>query len=286
MTSEQYVKAYLAQDAYLVVNKAFVQTLGLTETVLLSLLLDRHTYFSQTNQIDSGWFYCTNEYLQTTLHLGRKFVDGALKVLETAQLIETTRKGLPAKKYFRLSFDNIKNRMAENNQVCTESTNLYVPRVQESNNKDNNNKDIDNSSLCSELSESLLSPTITEKNNSSSTTPYSPPSKAKPKFDLGFIADEFREDYTAWLDYRKEINKPFKTQRSVELNYQSALRLSGNDPKIFKQIIEQSIANGWQGLFELKNINHNGTTSSNGSRSAATGERPEQKERNYNFYSF
>lgn len=151
------------------------------------------------------------------------------------------------------------------------------------NNIDNN---IDNSSLRSELSESLLSTTITEKNNSSSTTPYSPPSKAKPKFDLGFIADEFREDYTAWLDYRKEINKPFKTQRSVELNYQSALRLSGNDPKIFKQIIEQSIANGWQGLFELKNTNHNGTTSSNGSRSAATGERPEQKERNYNFYSF
>lgn len=148
---------------------------------------------------------------------------------------------------------------------------------------DNN---IDNSSLRSELSDSLLSTTTTEKNNSSSTTPYSPPSKAKPKFDLGFIADEFREDYTAWLDYRKEINKPFKTQRSVELNYQSALRLSGNDPKIFKQIIEQSIANGWQGLFELKNTNHNGTTSSNGSRSAATGERPEQKERNYNFYSF
>ncbi len=148
---------------------------------------------------------------------------------------------------------------------------------------DNN---IDNSSLRSELSESLLSTTITEKNNSSSTTPYSPPSKAKQRFDLSFVADEFREDYTEWLDYRRGINKPFKTQRSVELNYQSALRLSGNDPKVFKQIIEQSIANGWQGLFELKNTNHNGTTSSNGSRSAATGERPEQKERNYNFYSF
>lgn len=145
---------------------------------------------------------------------------------------------------------------------------------------------IDNSSLRSELSESLLSTTITEKNNNSSTTPYSPPSKAKPKFDLSFIADEFREDYTAWLDYRREIHKPFKTQRSMELNYQAALRLSGNDPKVFKQIIEQSIANGWQGLFELKNTNNNATTSSNGSRSAATGERPEQKERNYNFYSF
>lgn len=112
MTSEQYVKAYLAQDACLVVNKAFVQKLGLIETTLLSLLLDRYTFFSQQNQTDSGWFYCTNEYLQTTLNLGRKFVDNALKVLETAQLIETKRKGLPAKKYFHLSFDNIKDLMA------------------------------------------------------------------------------------------------------------------------------------------------------------------------------
>lgn len=123
MTSEQYVKAYLAQDAF-IVNKFLVQTLGLTETVLLSLLLDRHTYFSQTNQTDNGWFYCTGESLQKTLNLGRRPLDAALKNLEAAQLIETKRKGLPAKKYFRLSFDNIKNLMAEDNQVCTESTNL------------------------------------------------------------------------------------------------------------------------------------------------------------------
>ncbi len=193
MTSEQYVKAYLAQDSYLVVNKTFVQKIGLIETTLLSLLLDRHTYFSQQNQTDNGWFYCTNEYLQTTLNLGRKFVDGALKVLENAHLIETQRKGLPAKKYFRLSFDNIKNQMAEYNQVCTESANLYVPRVQESNNKDNNNKDIDNSSLRSELSENLLlSTTTTENNNSSSTTPYSPPSKAKPKKEFFHKTDSRR----------------------------------------------------------------------------------------------
>lgn len=204
MTSEQYVKAYLAQDAYLVVNKAFVQTLGLTETVLLSLLLDRHTYFSQTNQTDNGWFYCTNEYLQTTLHLGRKFVDGALKVLETAHLIETQRKGLPAKKYFRITFDNIKNLMAENNQVCTESANLYVPRVQESNNKDNN-KYIDNSSLRSELSESLLSTTTTEKNNNSLLPPIIPQAETEtqqPQTEKAEIItaselefDEFRKIY-------------------------------------------------------------------------------------------
>lgn len=286
MTSEQYVKAYLAQDAYLVVNKAFVQKLGLIETTLLSLLLDRHTFFSQQNQTDSGWFYCTNEYLQTTLNLGRKFVDNALKVLETAQLIETKRKGLPAKKYFHLSFDNIKDLMAEDNQVCTESTNLCVPRVQESNNKDIiTNKYIDNSSLRSELSESLLL-TPTQKNNNSSTTPYSPPSKAKRKFDLSFIADEFREDYMAWLDYRKKINKPFKIQRSLELNYKKALELSDNDPKVFKQIIEQSIANGWVGLFELK-TNSNGTTSSNNSRGTARAEQPEEKrEPDYNFFHF
>lgn len=143
------------------------------------------------------------------------------------------------------------------------------------------------SSLRSETSHSLIEPTTEKEDVSVTTIPYNPLSeKAKPKLDLSFIADEFREDYMAWLDYRKKINKPFKIQQSLELNYKKALESSNNDPKVFKQIIEQSIANGWVGLFELK-TNSNGTTSSNNSRGTARAEQPEEKrEPDYNFFHF
>lgn len=148
------------------------------------------------------------------------------------------------------------------------------------------NKD-DNSSLRSELSESLLL-TPTQKNNNSTTIPYNPLSeKAKPKLDLSFIADEFREDYMAWLDYRKKINKPFKIQRSLELNYKKALELSDNDPKVFKQIIEQSIANGWVGLFELKNNNSNGRNNNEKYQGEyPRDERDVERERDYTPFQF
>ena len=138
MTSEQYVKAYLSQDAYFTINKYFIKQLGLVETALLSLLLDRQTLFSQQGKTEDGWFYCTNQHFQDTLNLGRKTVDTALANIEQQHLIETQRKGLPAKKYFRVSFDAIKNIMEWDNQVCPKRTNLNIQNGQVIKNKDIN----------------------------------------------------------------------------------------------------------------------------------------------------
>lgn len=203
MTSEQYVKTYLAQDAYLVVNKAFVQTLGLTETVLLSLLLDRHTYFSQTNQIDNGWFYCTGESLQDTLNIGRRPLDAALKNLETAHLVEIQRKGLPAKKYFRIAFDNIKTAMGTLNQVCAKRSNLYNQNEQTyNNNKDNNNKDNSISSLRSDI-QIEYSPKEKEKNNNSLLPPIIPQAETETQNQQAEKAEIITANELEFDEFRK-----------------------------------------------------------------------------------
>lgn len=145
MTSEQYVKAYLSQDAYLTINKYLIQQLGLVETTLLSLLLDRHTLFTKQENTEDGWFFCTNQYLQDTLRLGRSTVDTALSNLENKQLIKTQRRGLPAKKYFLVSFDTIKDIMGHDNQVCRNSANLNDEKQQVINNKDIN---LNNPPIC------------------------------------------------------------------------------------------------------------------------------------------
>jgi len=60
-----------------------------------------------------------------------------------------------------------------------------------------------------------------------------------------------------WIDYRKKIRKPLK-EISWKKAYHQLMEMSGGDASIAKKIINQSIANGWQGLFPLKNT-HNGS---------------------------
>ena len=72
-----------------------------------------------------------------------------------------------------------------------------------------------------------------------------------------------REIWFNWIDYRNEIKKPFKTKKTFELQVKFLLECleEGYSPE---EIINQSIANGWQGLFKPKN-NHQAITSQQGS---------------------
>jgi hypothetical protein len=75
--------------------------------------------------------------------------------------------------------------------------------------------------------------------------------KAQPlRFD--FVAEPFREAFMRFIDYRKSVRKPFRTQQGVEAAYRKLLEYSNKNPARAAQIVEQSIANEWQGLFELK----------------------------------
>lgn len=74
-------------------------------------------------------------------------------------------------------------------------------------------------------------------------------------FDLSFID---REEYSGimrqWLDYKREIKKQYKSDKSVKVCYDRLVKLSGGDPDIAAAIVEQSIGNNYQGLFPLKSV--------------------------------
>lgn len=59
-----------------------------------------------------------------------------------------------------------------------------------------------------------------------------------------------------WVDYRNSIKKKLP---NIEKTFNQLLKLSNNDLQTATHIIDQSIANGWQGLFEIKQTNQNGT---------------------------
>lgn len=59
------------------------------------------------------------------------------------------------------------------------------------------------------------------------------------------------EIWSSWVAHRRDLKKPIKSQQTVTqaINLLDRCRLNGYSPE---EIINQSIANGWQGLFEPK----------------------------------
>lgn len=102
---------------------------------------------------------------------------------------------------------------------------------------------------------------ITDNNTDSKTydnTPLPPKGRMSKKgvsVDMGYVLPEFKETFFDWLEYKKERKESYKTEKSTKLCYDKLVKLSGNNPAVAREIIEQSMANNWAGLFELKTDN-------------------------------
>lgn len=71
-------------------------------------------------------------------------------------------------------------------------------------------------------------------------------------WDLTFIVPEFVNCVTEWLLHKKAIKKGYKTVAGVKKMYNNLIKFSNNNPEIAQMIVDQSIANNWDGLFPLK----------------------------------
>jgi hypothetical protein len=90
-----------------------------------------------------------------------------------------------------------------------------------------------------------------DMNTDMGTTEKSPPSvKAQPKTEFPDDLDtpEFRATWAEWIQHRIEIKKPMKPLSAKKLLKSLA---EGGERKAIESI-NQSIANGWQGVFEVK----------------------------------
>lgn len=76
----------------------------------------------------------------------------------------------------------------------------------------------------------------------------------KEEFDYSFLDSRFKEVFFDWLEYKKSRNQKYKSQYSLETCYKNLLKLSDNSPDKAREVVNQSIANNWSGLFNLKNI--------------------------------
>jgi hypothetical protein len=81
-------------------------------------------------------------------------------------------------------------------------------------------------------------------------------SKKKYSLDLSIVAPEMREVVDTWLAYKKEKGKMYKPIGFKNF-YKKLCELSVSNPQIAMAIIEESMANNYDGIFPLKNGNSN-----------------------------
>lgn len=75
--------------------------------------------------------------------------------------------------------------------------------------------------------------------------------------ELPYNYPEFALVWNEWIQYRREIKKPYRSDKSIErqLNWFVRNRLTVEQAI---ECIEEAIRNGWQGIFLPKNNSGNG----------------------------
>ena len=77
-----------------------------------------------------------------------------------------------------------------------------------------------------------------------------------PSYSAIFFSRIQREIFSIWLEYKKEKGNKYKSKSTAMICYKNLIELSNNNIDSAKKIIEQSMANNWSGLFELKGGNN------------------------------
>ena len=93
------MKHLLSCSAFLVVNKSLAKQIGLKETVLLADLISKEEYFIANGMTD-GWFFNTEANIEADTTLTPFQQRKCLRSLRKYGIIETKRRGVPAKQFF------------------------------------------------------------------------------------------------------------------------------------------------------------------------------------------
>lgn len=71
--------------------------------------------------------------------------------------------------------------------------------------------------------------------------------------ELSFCAPGFVPVVEKWLEYKKNRREGYKSPESLKAMYEKLFKLSGGVPSVAWEIVNESMANNYAGLFPLKN---------------------------------
>lgn len=101
------VSKLLSIDGYIQVNKTIIKKLGLHEAILIGELCAEYNYWESQNKLVDDSFYSTRENIEENTGLSEHFQRQALKTLQNEGIVTITKKGLPAKNYYKIDFNKL-----------------------------------------------------------------------------------------------------------------------------------------------------------------------------------
>ena len=200
------MKNLLSSTAFIILNKELARKIGLKEAILLADLISKEEYFMKNGTISDGWFFNTESNIEADTTLNPYSQRKCLKTLRKYEIIETKRKGIPAKQYFKINESTVVQIL--NNLSNKDSTTINKNKeIKIINNISNRKNDFVFEVLTFDYDESILNGFIdywTEPNKSNT----------KLKFELNKTwRTELR--LKTWAGNQKKWDKPKHTKNTM-----------------------------------------------------------------------
>lgn len=121
----------IAGNNYVVLNRDLIRILGVNAALLLAELSSEYSYFEKEKMLQpDGSFFSTQENIEQHTTLTRSQQKPALDILISKGILQYVRKGMPAKRYFKIDESRILEvladsddlQLAENLQTCLQDS--------------------------------------------------------------------------------------------------------------------------------------------------------------------
>jgi hypothetical protein len=228
------------------------------------LFLGQAIYWSTRTTEAGGWFFKVRDEWEEETCLSRREQETAREKLRDAGFIEESRKGIPAKLFFRVNLDAIEAaindlksaRIPDCQTDGTKAPNKAADAVPTSWHESAQLAGTKQPNRLAQTSPSNIGKSTAET-TAETTTPLPPkPTTARTTKAKSEPLPEnppvglTQETWAAFVQFRVELKKPMTDHaKKLALRELERLAADGNDPN---KVIEQSILSGWAGLFQLK----------------------------------
>lgn len=242
----------LSCDGYIICNKTLIKKFNADCAILIGELCAEYNYYKNLGQLDSdGSFYSTQDNIESNTGLNAYAQRKAVKMLSEAKILSVTKKGLPAKNYYKLNDSQLLSLFTTGD---TASEALDVEPLHINNNKQ---KIINNNTV--------ISKDITEQSFSEIDLRFGEPKPAKLNLYQQCLAiiNDYTEDTNIQkllIDYLDLLLEKMRNEHKVlYANQFKGMLKHLNDLVASKEgkledIISQSISKGYIGFFPA---NHN-----------------------------
>lgn len=240
MENRIIVRSILSQFSFFVVNKTLIRVIGLNEAAILSVLVDSEKFATDKGLMKGNFFPCQLDFIMHQLNLGRRPVEGAINNLIKANIICDKKIGCPPVKHYKINCDKVLSLLSNGDSqfVQNEQIDLYEMNKL-------------NCTECTTIKNNIYKNIIPPSEDKSSSPQGDVRQKKTGELNLSNIDSTFLPIIEKWLRYKKERKQTYK-QTGLEMCYKKLLHLSDSNPAMAEAIIDEAIANNYQGFYALK----------------------------------